>query len=159
MRTGCCKGGLCWSWRRVFDAHVEISIGAAFYCWVDSELGAMPSEPCQPGVTRANTELTTPVSFAKQSWFRARLSPAAAKQTDLLRLNARLISEIETKDALCFKCGIRDLWVSVKWKNTWSERCSFILLIGMDAFDGERKETQSKPPAYSRMLSMFFAKI
>lgn len=34
------------SWRRVLGAHVEISISAAFYCGVDSELGALPSMPC-----------------------------------------------------------------------------------------------------------------
>lgn len=34
------------SWRRVLGAHVEISISAAFYCEVDSELGALPSMLC-----------------------------------------------------------------------------------------------------------------
>lgn len=36
---------------------------------VDSELGALPSTPCQPGVTRANKVLPALFSSAKQSWF------------------------------------------------------------------------------------------
>lgn len=68
-----------WGWGAAKEVCAELTQGVGCSCgnfhwrsillWVDSELGALPSKPCQPGVTRANTVLPAPVSFAKQSWF------------------------------------------------------------------------------------------
>lgn len=80
--------------------------------WVDSELGALPSEPCQPGVTRANRVLLTLFLLLNKADLGLFVSCSStltlsSKSKWLTIVNSKLgnstlIREIETKDTLPF---------------------------------------------------------